>query len=333
MNPICTISVAAVSLWLLTPISTTAAADEDGFNPRATIRAAVTLLERKHLSHAPLDDELSRKWLRAFLARLDPNRMYFLRSDFQEFRRFEDRLDNLAKAGDFQLPELVRKRYRERTKEAVSYAEEFLFLEHDYSVDEEFAIRFDAYAAEGEEIRERWRLQLKGELLIEKLHGRPPADVQSQLAARYRRIARQAHDMTDERLCQIYLDSLGSIYDPHTGYLSPTLIMSLSSTIKLRTYRLGLRFRQRAGRFTITWLHPSLRGLTPQSKLVGWHLIAIRRRDGTTLDVVEMHPDDFWHMIRSASGPLKSDTRIILELINPVTHQRRTVSWNRFASF
>jgi carboxyl-terminal processing protease len=331
MNRICTVSVVAVSLWLLASVGSTTA-EEDTFNPRATIRTAVTHFERVHLSRTVLNDELSRKWLRSFLARLDPNRMYFLRSDFQEFQRFENHLDDLAKNGDFQFPELVRKRYRKRTREAVSYAEEFLSLKHDYSVDEEFPIRFDGYATKREEIRERWRLQLKAELLIEKLHGRPWEDVQSQLSGRYQRIARQARKMTDERLCEIYLNSLASIYDPHSAYFSPTTLESFSQTATSRTYHLGLDLRQRAGWFMITSLHPSLRNLRTQSKLVGWNLIAIRRLDGTTFDLVEVHPVDLGDMITRSFHPLKSDTEIILELMNPVTYERLTMSWNRFPS-
>lgn len=309
------------------------AADDDTFDPRASIRAAVTLIEREHITRKPVDNDLSRKWIQGLVDRLDPNRMYFLRSDFAEFWQYKDRLDDLAKGGDFQFALLVRKRYRKRTKDAAFYAEDFLSVNHDYSTSEKYPVGFDGYATKPEQLRERWRLRIKAELLIEKVHGRKESDVKSQLSGRYQRISRQAREMTDERLCQIYLDSLVAIYDPHSAYLSPTLMTSFSRTATIRTYNLGVGLRRRAGHFVITSLHPSLRDSTTQTKLVGWSLLAIRRLDGSTFDLVEMHPDDLHHMIRSSSGSLESDTEIILELLNPVTYERVTMSWNRFPSF
>ena len=332
MIPHRTTLVVAVSLFLPVFGGSIEAAD-DTFDPGATVRTAVSLMEREHFARKPLDNELSRKWLHGFIDRLDPNRMYFLESDLHEFQRYEDRLDDLADDGDFQFPQLVRKRYRTRTKEAVSNAEEFLSVEHDYSVNEDCPIRFDAYVTKPEQLRERWRLRIKAELLIEKLHGRQRSDVKSQLYGRYQRISRQAREMTDERLCQIYLDSLAAIYDPHSAYLSPTLLASFNQTVTIRTYNLGLGLRQRAGQFVIVSLHPSLRDTTTQNKLLGWSLIAVRRLNGATFDLVEMHPEDLHHMIRWPFGPLESDTEIILELLNPVTYERVTVSWNRFPSF
>ncbi len=327
-----TLSGAALSLWLLAPVGS-AVAVEDAFDPCAAIRAAVAGLEKDHISHRPLDDELSRQWLQTFLDRLDPGRMYFRQSDVREFRRFEERLDDLAADGDFRFAQRVRKRYRQRTQEAATRAEELLAVEQDYSIDESLPLHYEDYAATGNALRERWRLQLKGELLIEKLHGRPLDEVQSQLAGRYRRIARQAREMNDERLCQIYLDSLASLYDAHTAYFSPTLLTSFSSWIRIRTYRPGLVFQPRAGRLTITSIDPSLRDRETERRLLTWQLLAVRRVDGTVLDVVEMHPDDFYDMIRWPTGPLESDTEILLELFNPVTYERATVSWSRFGSF
>src|SRR5436190_168878 len=83
-------------------------ADEAPVGLGAAVQAAVELIEREHLTQRSIDDDLSRKWLRSFLVQLDPRRLYFLESDLQEFRRFEDRLDDQAKAGDAQFPDLVR---------------------------------------------------------------------------------------------------------------------------------------------------------------------------------------------------------------------------------
>jgi carboxyl-terminal processing protease len=329
MTSPCSVLVATISLcWLSLPNS--AAADEDAFDPSETIRAVVKQIENDHLTKKPLDNDLAQKWLKEFLSRFDPNRVYFLQSDIVEFQRVE--LADLAKKGDFQFPGSVRKRYRLRAKQALAGAVKLLAAKHDFSINEECPTHFDAHATDREQLQERWRLRIKLELLIEKLHGRKSSAVIAQLMGRYRRIVRQAREMTDERLCQIYLNSLATVFDPHSHYISPSLLTSFNTGM-IRTYSLGLGFRIHDGQFVITSLHPSLRGGPAQKKLVGWSLIALQRLDGTILDLVEMHPYDFDRIVRWPGGLLKSDTEIILELLNPVTHERISMSWNRFPSF
>jgi carboxyl-terminal processing protease len=318
---------------LLLALASSAIAEDELFNPSDTIRAAVKLIERDHVAKKPLDNELSRKWLRAFLDRLDPQRMYFLEAEFREFIRYDERLDEMAKEGDVRFPTLVRELYRTRVAEAVSYAAEFLAAEHDFSADEECPIRFEDYARKPELLRERWRLRIKAELLIEKLHGKELPDVKTQLSGRYKRISRQARDLTDERLCQIYLDALAACCDPHSGSFSPTYLTSFHQTVTFRTHRLELGLRQRDGQFVITSAPPSRFASFKQDKVVGWALIAIRRLNGATFDLVEMHPEDLAQIIRGPLSSLGSDTEIILELLNPVSFERQTISWNRIPSF
>lgn len=67
------------------------------------------------------------------------------------------------------------------------------------------------------------------------------------------------------------------------------------------------------------------RAANPQ--LVGHDLLAIRRLDGTIHDLVEIEPEEWDRVMRE----LKSDTEIILELWNPVTLERSSMSWFRFS--
>lgn len=304
----------------------------DVFDPGEAVRLTVKLAESQHVRRTPLDDQLSKQWLRRFIDHLDPNRMYFLSTDVDEFQSYENRLDDLARSGDFEFPLLVRKVFQTRVREAVHDAEPFLATEHDGTTDEKCPVRFNEFAQGREELRERWRLRIKLELLIEKLHGRQRSEVISQLSGRHQRIVRQAETMTDERLCEIYLNSLCSLYDPHSAYLSPTVLAAYRQSVSFSIYRLGLVLSHTAGRFVITSVDPALFSRTAQKSLSGWSVVAIRRIDGPIIDVVEMPPFEFWFMIRHPSGPLGTETDIILELFNSDTLERRSLSWNRIRS-
>jgi carboxyl-terminal processing protease len=297
---------------------------------RELLRGIITIFETNHLSGNRLDDAVASRWLAKFVDRIDPKRLYFHAADIDEFRRFEKRLDDDAKRGDLSFAELVRKRYRQRTAEAAKIASDVLTAEQDFSIDEQCPLEFEGFATSREALQARWRLRLKLELLIEKMHGRSRDEVISQLTARYDRIASDAAHLSDERLTGMYLDSLAQVYDGRTRYLSAEWWERLNQNITIKRFRLGIYYRRRGGEFVITAVEPSLSIARSPERIIGWSVVGIRRVNGTTIDLVEMHPDDFEGLVGSTKEALKSDERVILELRHPVTLERATLDWPRY---
>ena len=314
----------------LRPVSAseTFAAQESGFNAAAVVRVAVELVDREHLSRKSLDHKQSQRWFDAFLAALDPMRMYFLAEDIAEFRKYANQLDGFAKSGDFHFAEVVRLRYRERTAQAAALAAKHLAVEPDFSVDEYLPAEFDEYANSQKELEERWRLRIKFEQLIEKGGRRSTDQVRDQLLRRYARIAKSAREMTEERLCEVYLKALLKSYDPHSDYFSPGS-GTLYSGGHIPSRTLGLRLKQKEGRIVIAGVNPAI-GNADIEWLIGWQLVAISRTNGSTFDLVEISLDEVAQMIMSGTNTLDSDSEVILELFNPNTLERRSQQWTRY---
>ncbi len=78
------------------------------------VRGVAATLAKEHFSHRPLDDRFGEEWGAKFIARLDPRKMYFLRSDVKEFRQSYSRLDDLARDGDLSFANQVRDRLKVR---------------------------------------------------------------------------------------------------------------------------------------------------------------------------------------------------------------------------
>jgi carboxyl-terminal processing protease len=298
------------------------------FDAGVAVRATVDVVEQDHLVRQPVDDSLSQKWYAAFLARLDPRRMYFLQSDLQDFAPFEKRLDDLARKRSFEFATLVRERFQSRVAEAAKLAEVFVEAPHDFSIDEAAPRQFDEFAATADELRERWRQRIKLEMLIEKVYGRPTAEVRGQLTDRYRRILQQAREIGDERLAEIYLGSFLSLYDPDSRYDSPATVDSFSIQKSIRSYEMDVWFQEKNGRLL---LRKSLWRKIPAvwHVLEGFELIAIRRPDGRVLDVVEMPADEVDRLIRWVGRPLEDEKEVILELMKPNTFERLAVRCRR----
>jgi len=162
--------------------------------------------------------------------------------------------------------------------------------------------------------------------LIEKVHGRPLAEVQTQLRGRYERIAKQARELTDAQLCEVFLDSLVKLYDAHSAFFGDAFAYDFPA------YGLGIRLRDNGGFFVISAVGVRSVAATDRTlSFIGWELIAIKRTDGTILDLVETLPrETAFQIIRSPIGPLNSDKRVVLELLHPVTLQRKSLEWTRF---
>lgn len=204
------------------------AADER-FDGGQVVKAVVQTVELSELRQIKIDDRVSRLWFAEFFARLDPRKMYFLVTDLDEFRKDEARLDDLARAGNFEFAELVRARYAQRVREAARHAEAYADGFHDYTLDEEIPKKFDRYAGTVDELRDRWRKRIKLALLTERVSHNHEQAVRDQLIVRYRRLARDASAMDDEQLGRHYLGALMASIDPNAGYMSPSEVESFNS--------------------------------------------------------------------------------------------------------
>jgi carboxyl-terminal processing protease len=59
-------------------------------------QVAARALERAHFSRMRFRDELSSRLFERYLESLDPQRVYFLQSDYEQFAKYKTRLDDLT---------------------------------------------------------------------------------------------------------------------------------------------------------------------------------------------------------------------------------------------
>ena len=144
--------------------------------------------------------------------------MYFLKTDIDEFAKHRERLDNLAVRGELCFALSVHERLQNRIKKATAWADEWLRLEHDFSIDESVQLVHDGFAADERTLCDRWRKRVKYELLLYRSAGMADGAIAARLRARYRRISRDAADQ-DHFLTQ-YITALARAYDPHSRYFS-----------------------------------------------------------------------------------------------------------------
>ena len=71
---------------------------------RQVSRIVANLMQRDHLSARPLDDMISERAFNMFIKNLDPMKVYFLKSDVDEFRlKWASKIDDQLKEGEFDV--------------------------------------------------------------------------------------------------------------------------------------------------------------------------------------------------------------------------------------
>ncbi len=220
------------------------------------------LVKLEHLSRHPLDKEISERCLKEFLKQLDSRKIYFYQSDVDEFSKHKDELADAIGRGDISFAYTVFRTFLQRVDERVKMADEALAMPHDFTVDEEMVTDRDAaqYARTPAEAFDRWRKQVKYDLLVMKanknedeeqqaegkegvkpsLPGREnqsqePAvkrstmpsrekgegqDARDKLTRRYHSMAKRWHQIDGDELLEMYLNSFTQSFDPHTDYMS-----------------------------------------------------------------------------------------------------------------
>jgi carboxyl-terminal processing protease len=137
-------------------------------------QVAARALERAHFSRMRFRDELSSRLFERYLESLDPQRVYFLQSDYDQFAKYKTRLDDLTMIEkDVQPAYEIFNRFLERFDQQYSYVsgllktEEFRFDGSDKML---LNRKEEPRPRDLAEARRLWRDRLRYEYLSEKLN-------------------------------------------------------------------------------------------------------------------------------------------------------------------
>ena len=286
----------------------------------------VAALLREHLSRHPLDDEIASRALNLYLKSLDPMKVYFLQSDIDAFNRQGTQIDDQLKRGKIDLGYTVFQTFLRRIDERVKLVDEFLAMQHDFTVDEEIVVDPDIaeYAKNEAEARDKWRKRIKYDLLTLKADDTVGQEAIDKLTRRYHSFAKRMHQTSGDELLEMYLSSVTTAYDPHTTYMSPSTLENFDISMRLELEGIGAALQSEDGYTIVSKIIPGGAAakhgqLKPQDKIVG----VGQGKDGAIQDVVDMKLDDVVALIRGKRGttvrleviPLDSQERKILEIV------------------
>jgi carboxyl-terminal processing protease len=287
------IAVGAEDKVVLTP--------EDG----KTAQLVAGMVSSRHINHPEIDDALSEKLMKRYLEVWDPQKLYFLKSDIDEFEVDKTTLDDKILKGDVQFAAKVFDRFKLRMNDRAAKIGAIIDAEHDFTVEEDMIKDPDdlAWAESEEELNERWRKRIKFDLLVLKMDKPDLADARKRLHMRYHTNQVFLSQTESHEVLELYLSSMTHCLDPHSSYMSPQTLEDFKIDMRLKLDGIGARLKYEDGYTVVEEVIDGGAAAADKRLVKGDKIIGVSADAKTDyVDVVEMKLTKVVDMIRGKRG-------------------------------
>ena len=266
-----------------------------------------SILTRYHFKEFEINDSLSNMIFNRYLEVLDNGKNYFLASDIESFNSQKYNLDDNLFKGDLQFYYDVFNVYLNRVNERMTFVDDLLNTEFDYSLNENYEYDRDksAWAKNQTELNELWRKRLKNDALTYKLNGKDWEFIQKTLKKRYKNFAHFLNQYNSEDVFQLAMNSFTQSIDPHTNYLSPVTSDNFKIDMSLSLEGIGARLQTEDDYTKVAEVIPGGPAaksglLKADDKIIG----VAQGEDGEFEDIIGWRITDAVKLIRGAKGTL-----------------------------
>lgn len=279
-----------------------------------TARLVADMVSLRHISHPQINDDIASRLLNRYVEVWDPQKLYFLQSDIDQFRASSSILDDQILAGDVTFASTVFERYKLRMLEREPLIDQLVDLEHDFTVDESMVLDPDDldWAKSVEELTERWRKRIKFDLLILKMDDTEVADAKDRLHKRYQRNRTLLDQTEGHEVLELYLSSMTHCLDPHSSYMSPQTLEDFQIQMRLQLQGIGARLKYDDGYTVVEEVIKGGAAAADGNLVKGDKIIGVDP-DGpgseVLVDVVEMKLSKVVEKIRGPKG-----TKVMLQV-------------------
>ncbi len=260
-----------------------------------------------HVQYHSLNDDLSERILDNLITSLDYGKYYFYRKDIEGFKKYRHKIDDYIQNNQFDFLDDIYSVYKKRVMESNKLVNDLSKSAFDFTVDEKIVVDRDKvqYAETRKEMRDRWRKNIKLQLLNYLSSGQSLEEAKKKLAKKYNLLYKRAEEIDEGKLLDRFMNAFSMALDPHSNYLSQEENEDFSISMKLKLEGIGVRLRSEDGFVIVESIIaggaadklPEKLKLKPGDKI-----IAVAQADGEAFDVVDMDLRDVVKKIRGAKG-------------------------------
>ncbi|MEP6956068.1 MAG: carboxy terminal-processing peptidase, partial [Chthoniobacterales bacterium] len=263
------------------------------------------LLEEGHYTHQPLNDEVSKKFLKTYLELLDFSHLFFTQEDVDMLAaKYGTSIDDDVLLGNLKPAYAIYALYQKRVDERVAKVKEVLKEPMDFKVDKTIDLSrqkapWPKNAAEADAI---WHDRIASELLQESMSEHPIEPGPKLIARRYDRLMRNVHEEDQPEQVKLFLAALAQTYDPHSEYLSKADLKNFSINMGLSLVGIGAMLRSEDGYAKIESLVAGGPAQKHGGIKIGDRITAVAQGNGEFSDVRDMRLDKVVEQIRGKKG-------------------------------
>ncbi|MWJ27698.1 tail-specific protease [Halomonas sp. ZH2S] len=259
-----------------------------------------------HYAEVEFDEEWSKAAFERYLDILDGQHAYLLRSDIDEFRDLETRLDQVIFDGDLDRIFALHQRLNERMENRLEWLLAELGDGLDFSFDSDMRLELERedvpFAIRERELDELWHKRLKNAALTMSLSDQDDEQVETTLRQRYEGQLSRVRQTEPEDVFGLFMAAITGTIDPHTGYLSPRQGESFDIQMSLSLEGIGALLQSDGEYVKVSSLVPGgpaerAGALEPADRIV-----AVGQEDGEMVNVVGMRLDNVVDLIRGPKG-------------------------------
>ena len=287
------------------------------------LRNVGILLEEGHYSPKKIDDSFSQQVFKKFVEDLDGEKNVFLKSDIDNFSKFDKNIDDEIHGGELKSFYAVNEVYQKRLLEAAVLYKDILSKPFNYTADENVVMDGEkaAYPKTETERIDAWRKRLKYfslnkyvDLQDEREKNKSAKDFKFKADSTLEREARdftrrqieryfntkKTRETNDENF-STFVNAITGTMDPHSTYFPPIDLRSFNESMSGRFFGIGAQLKEEDGRIRISSLVSSGPAWKSGELKENDEIIKVGQGNAEAVDVTGYGVSDAVKLIRGAT--------------------------------
>lgn len=323
--------VVSATLWSFVPKKVTNDPEKD----KLLLELISFVIEKGHYDPKAMDDTFSKGVYKDYLDALDPSKRFFVQSDIDEFKVYENQIDDMIRNRDLTFFDLTYERLQKRMQEAKIVYKALNDKPYDFSNDETINIDSDknSFAKNYSELKNRWRLQMKLSVLAsvvdkEKIEKEKKANDPKYVAKTFQQLEKESreatqksltdyfdfiHDMDRSNWFEVYVNAIVTQFDPHTFYFAPEEKEKFDISMSGKLEGIGARLQKKNDFTEISELISGGPAWRSKQLEQGDIILKVAQGNGEPIEVVGMRLDD---VVKKIKGPKGTEVKLTVKKVD-----------------
>ena len=292
----------------------------------------VNQLNQHHYRKQELNDSLSSRFLDEYLQTLDSSKNFFIAADITEFNKYRKTFDDDFKIGKlnngFSIYHRFGERFTARLAKVIAMLDD-KNIAFTFDADESFSAdrKQENWPLSLEDADKIWMQHLKASLLSAMLNGKSLEESRTTLRKRYATQLRYFKQQTSEEVFSLIMNSLTTLFDPHTNYLSPDNSQNFATSMTNKFEGIGAELKTDEDYTKVARLIPASPAekqgqLKPNDKIVG----VAQGEKGEFEDIIGWRLAD---VVKKIKGPKGTIVRLEVIAADPTITEHKIIPIKR----